>query len=436
MHRCLLRQGLLLVLLAAPLTAGAAEDSTTPLPPGEGEVITFDSIDRIRPWLPEPFWSHRDFFFYEGMRMEIGPPHRVYAPAAAYQEATARHADSVRLGPEGSLVGYVAGQPFPMHEIDCATDPAAGAKVMWNFDYRWRGDGANARFLYSYWDRGERLPLYFEGHSKQIALAHRVEPQHLDARGGDLFRGDTRKWARGIDVQAPFEARGISLLSFRYKSSDAPRAEARNDDTWVYVPTMRRVRRISSAQRADAVSGTDFTFDDLYGFDGIVPQYEWTCLGERDLLAPVNTRVAAYPYERDHDFGPYGLSFADDRWELRRAVAVRMAPRNGDHPYHHKDLYLDRETLEPLFSFAYDRKGELWKIIWHAHRFSEDDADWYEGWEGVEEPRDLRVVSDVIVNVQTGTGNRIEFWDSHGTPFPRLGKVRSYIDVGRLQRNH
>jgi hypothetical protein len=50
------------------------------------------------------------------------------------------------------------------------------------------------------------------------------------------------------------------------------------------------------------------------------------------------------------------------------------------------------------------------------------------------------VVSDIIVNVQTGTGNRIEFWDNSGTPYTNkdgeiaVGKVRRYIDVGRLTK--
>ena len=52
------------------------------------------------------------------------------------------------------------------------------------------------------------------------------------------------------------------------------------------MPTLRRVRRISTAQRTDAVSGTDFTFDDLRSFDGIVPQYEWKCMGKKKMIAP------------------------------------------------------------------------------------------------------------------------------------------------------
>ncbi|MCP5066401.1 MAG: DUF1329 domain-containing protein [bacterium] len=226
------------------------------------------------------------------------------------------------------------------------------------------------------------------------------------------------------------------LLTYRYKDSYNPKAQGKNDDTWVYVPTLRRVRRISTAQRTDAVSGTDFTFDDLFSFNGVIPQYEWECLGTQDVVAPVNTKQLAFPYNRDHNFGPYGLSFADDRWELRKAIKIRFVPNAADHPYKYKDIYIDINSMEPLYSFAYDRKGELWKILWHNHRWSDnEDYEEYVGWEGVgEEPRDLGVVSDIIVNVQTGTGNRIEFWNVSGSPMKSKGKIRRYIDVGRLTK--
>ena len=226
------------------------------------------------------------------------------------------------------------------------------------------------------------------------------------------------------------------LMSYRYKTTDMPRDKAKNDDTWVYLPTLRRVRRISTAQRTDSISGTDFTFDDLNSFAGIVPQYEWECLGESDMIAPSNSKVLGFPYERDHNFGPYGLSFADDRWEVRRVLKVRMIPKNDDHPYHHKDIYIDKETMRALYSFAYDQKEELWKIIWHNKRWSEDKLteDYYPGWEGVPDPRAQQMVSDIITNVQTGTGNRIEFWDGNGVPFKSKGKIRRYIDVGRLTK--
>jgi len=428
------------VLLVSWLCAGApgsaAPDADSANAPQfrEGDVLDQEDIGVLRPFLPPEFWAHRDFFFYEGMQLEIGPPFRDYAPPAVYRDATEQFSDRARLGPQSSLVGYVAGQPFPMDAIDCAADPEAGARIAWNFDYRWSGHGATARFYYSYWDRGEKLPLYFEGHSEAVSLSHRPEPEyHASGAAGDVFRNERRKEARYTEVEAPFDARGTALLNYRYKASDLKSAHSRNDDLWVYVPQLRRVRRLSTARRTDAVSGTDFTFDDLFSFSGIVPQYEWECLGTLDLIAPMNSRAPGFPYQRDLNFGPYGLSYADDRWELRHAVKIRFVPRDPSHPYGHKDLYLDVETLAPLYSAAYDRKGELWKLIWHNHRWS-DDAGFgeYRGWSSVPEPRDLTVVSDTIVNVQTGTGNRIEFYDRHGTPHQSRGRMRRAIDQGRL----
>ncbi len=431
----------LIVFLLA--TAAVAQEDVAPGAPSfkEGDTISYDKVESLKPYLPPEFWANRDFFFYEGMQLEIGPFHRDYSEPDLYQQVSKQYEGQARIGPEASLDNYSAGRPFP-GKIDCEKDPQAGTKHIWNFDQQWDGDGADARWYYSYWDRGEELPLYYEGTSKTILMSRRIEPE-FSANRHDMFRGEKRKSAFGIEVDGPFDARGILLMTYRYKDSENVKANTKNDDTWVYVPTLRRVRRISSAQRTDAVSGTDFTLDDLRSFAGVVPQYTWSCLGHAEVLAPVNSKKAAYPYERDHNFGPYGLSYADDRWELRKAVKLRFVPNNADHPYSRKDLYIDEQTYIPLYSFAYDRKNELWKIITHNHRWSEEDLPedgkkpegrWYRGWVEVPQPRDVRVVSDMIVNVQTGTGNRIEFWDTHGTPLESKGKVRRYVDIGRLTK--
>jgi len=436
MQRATLASLAALATALIPLLASAQEDTGGAAPTfKEGDVVTFDKVEALRPYLPEEFWSNRDFFFYEGMQLEIGPFFADYTPAKVYKDATEKHRGQARIGPDSSLENYSAGYPFHPEDIDCKGDPEAGAKIMWNFDYEWKGAGNSTSYYYSYWDRGEELPLYYEGTSKSVQLAYRAEPQHAKQKG-DIFRGEKRKNAFGVENEAPFDARGIMLMTYRYKSSDKPMADAKNDDTWVYVPTLRRVRRISTAQRTDAISGTDFTFDDLRSFAGIVPQYDWECLGEFDILAPSNTKVKAYPYARDHNFGPYGLSFADDRWEMRHTWKVRMRPKAADHPYSYKDIYIDKDSYMALYSFAYDQKEELWKIIWHNKRWSESDLtkDYYPGWENVDEPRDHRIVSDIIANVQTGTGNRIEFWDNAGTPMRSKGKIRRYIDIGRLTK--
>jgi len=446
MRRWLLIVAAALWVAASPPAQRASAEALTDAPPlpvapsfAEGDVVAFGDVAQLRGWLPEAFWEKRSFFFYEGMQLEIGPVQRDYAPPEVYRAATRANRGRAKLGRDGILEGYVAGQPFPIDEISCS-DADAGTKHIWNFVHRWQGFGAKASFRYAYLDRGELLPLYYQGTTSAWLLKHRPEPQFA-GQGGDVFEDERRMMVIGFEVDAPSQAKGTRTLTYRYAASFGPPDVAPPEDTWLYSRSVRRVRKISQNQRSAAVAGTDFSFDDLFTFSGLPAQYDWQCIGEARLLAPMNTTRLGYPYtaaEGEASFGPTGLSYANDRWELREAIGLEMTPRDPEHPYSRKTLWLDRQTMQPLYSFAYDRAGALWKIIHHNHRWSEDALGeetaqgWYPGWDSVPRPRDLRVVSDSIANVQTGTGNRLDFWNSHGTA-PELRELRRYIDIQRLR---
>ena len=66
---------------AVPATAQEDVGSSTPTFK-EGDVISYDTIGKLKNFLPPEFWSNRDFFFYEGMQLvEVGPFHlRDYSP--------------------------------------------------------------------------------------------------------------------------------------------------------------------------------------------------------------------------------------------------------------------------------------------------------------------------------------------------------------------
>lgn len=430
--------GLLLAGQAVAQEPVAALDAAAEPPLAEGRIVGFAQVELLRELLPKPYWDHRRYFLYPGMELEIGPARRDYSPASAYLEATERNRGSARIGQDGALEGYVAGLPFPVDEIDCAGDPEAGVKLIWDFIHRWQGFGAKATFRYTYLDRGEVLPLHYQGTTSAWLLKHRPEPQFA-ALGGDVFKDESRLMVVGFEVDHPPTARGTRTLTYRYADSFGPLATSRPEETWLYARQVRRVRKISETQRSQSVAGTDFSFDDLFTFSGLPPQYRWKCVREARVLAPMNTRKLGFPYSEDGDYGPNGVSYASDRWELRNAFVIEMTPKDSSHPYSRKVIWLDRQTLTPLYSFAYDQTGALWKVIHHNHRWSEDDAagvkarEWYPGWDGVPEPRDLRIVSDAIMNVQTGTGNRLDFYDSHGTA-PSLKELKRYIDIQRLRR--
>jgi outer membrane lipoprotein-sorting protein len=56
---------------------------------------------------------------------------------------------------------------------------------------------------------------------------------------------------------APADVKGTSFMNWSYDD------EGRDDDQWIYLPALKKVKRISSGSRGDAFMGSDFTYDDL-----------------------------------------------------------------------------------------------------------------------------------------------------------------------------
>ena len=75
--------------LALTAFGQAAEDAGAGVPTfREGDVITYDDVAKLQPFVPKEFWDNRDFFFYEGMQLTIGPAQADYSPPAAYQASS------------------------------------------------------------------------------------------------------------------------------------------------------------------------------------------------------------------------------------------------------------------------------------------------------------------------------------------------------------
>ena len=55
----------------------------------------------------------------------------------------------------------------------------------------------------------------------------------------------------------PADVKGTAFLSWDY---DDP---AKDDDKWLYMPAMKKVRRISGSSTNEYFMGTDFTYDDM-----------------------------------------------------------------------------------------------------------------------------------------------------------------------------
>lgn len=445
---------------------GAEDVGTVPLRPGD--VYTLERLGSLRFHLPAAIYEQREKFFFEGMRLVIGPCFRDYGPPSFFREATAKFRGQARLRPDGGLEGYTAGEPFAREDLS-ADDPAVATKWAWNVAMRYQGAGFRGRFRITdlVGRTGRAEP--FEGEIFKILTAHRADLAETGYRVADAR--DTWWVAGGIFLE-PFAAREFSWR--QYRSLEVLASSDRSDDLHAYLPEWRRVRRLN-ASRVEGLFLPSFSVGvqpsqqlavgsgdpsagaggvasaggpaavggqitpKRSGFEGLELRpnlYEFRLLGLHDVLAPINVTKPLYPTEPDRDFGPWGLSFADDTWDLRRAIVLEGRGRSpaGGEQVARFVAYYDLQTLVPLYYMAYDSRDELTDIGVFAGRWSEDRED-YPRWPD-DPARPVRVIDSVgeaFANLSESGSWRRESDQLVATPPPDR-KLRALLSVSGLTR--
>ena len=112
-----------------------------------------------------------------------------------------------------------------------------------------------------------------------------------------IYRKDYADQRKSIIVYlTPTNVKGTAFMSFDYINA------AKDDDQWLYLPALRKTRRISSSNRGDYFLGTDFTYEDIkLGTKMSIDDYrrktttEETIDGHKCYLVesiPVNDKIA------------------------------------------------------------------------------------------------------------------------------------------------
>ncbi|MBI4515638.1 MAG: DUF1329 domain-containing protein [Deltaproteobacteria bacterium] len=337
-----LRQLALHAFTVAFLLAGSSRADVAP-----GDVVTKDNVDKVKELIsPGLEWCVR-----HGMQMKI-VPYKKIEWNREFREATEKYSSQVKLAADGrSLEGHVAGLPFP--KLD-ANDPQLALKIMWNYEYKPYvtddedlrnfdadtgpvGDGpmqVERHFLLDHL----RLLLY---NGRLIVDPKPTRPNPDQVRGKSSLH----------PILEPFDLKGVGSTSIRYLNAD------RQDDTWLYLPTLRRVRRLSSAQRSDALFGQDTDVDSYGGYAGQIPWFDWKYLGEKEVLGSYHSENFPVKYcEGGGDF------IFCDTWEKRKVWVVEGVSKLPQYAYGKRVLFIDQETYLIAFSDIYDRTGNLWKV--------------------------------------------------------------------------
>jgi len=113
----------------------------------------------------------------------------------------------------------------------------------------------------------------------------------------------------------PSDVKGTKMLTWSHKADD--------DDQWLYLPSIRRVKRISSSGKTASYMGSEFSYEDL---------------GSQEIE------------KYDHVF----ISEDKNSWILERYPKKKSG-------YQKQKMWISKKYMNPIKIEYYDRKGELLK---------------------------------------------------------------------------
>lgn len=76
--------------------------------------------------------------------------------------------------------------------------------------------------------------------------------------------------------ESPADIRGTAYLNFDWDES------GRDDDSWLYLPALQRVKRLASSDKSDSFLGSDFTYADINGFE--IDWYDYSFVSESEMV--------------------------------------------------------------------------------------------------------------------------------------------------------
>lgn len=123
----------------------------------------------------------------------------------------------------------------------------------------------------------------------------------------------------------PADVKGTNFLSFTHKTGP--------DDQWLYLPALKRVKRISSRNKSGPFMGSEFAYEDL---------------------SSQEVEKFTYKYLRDE-------SYSD-----QDCFVVERYPEDRDSGYTREVVWIDKQEYRPQKIVFYDRKNSLLKTLTYS----------------------------------------------------------------------
>ena len=324
-----------------------------------GMVITKKNVDQFKSELIALTSPGIYDMVKKGMELVIAD-YKPWPVPKQYGAVTRANRGTAVIAPDENLktsagAWWTGGEPF----FDLtAQDPEVGIKAWYNQVHVYDGDDfthdwVNMFFVGSTGKRERVIEMSWD----RIFLTSReiLSPKpSYDARITNIFFKEL------VYVQTPADLQGYGNLTYRYNDQN------KLDDSFTYIPMMRRIRRITSGQRFDAFVGSDSSIGDFRTLDVPVARWKWKLIDVQTKLTTlfstdyITENKAA---QRRHPT-TVGDKFPRMNWRLWPNVyVIEATPKTpGDcGVYSKKILWVLGGCWKSGLGDAYDLQGRLWK---------------------------------------------------------------------------
>lgn len=366
---------LLVILMIAPLMGLARADSVqetmkgwladtanqTTIPPGT--TIKMQNWQQFKQYMPVGMIGFFDGTYFWKMpsdvEMPVGPT-VIHPLPRGYLQASEKYGSQTRVihTPDGhmNLANFVAGMPFPNPQ-----QPDEGYKILANV---WFPGGPYLLVVSPVTGVASFCTADRFGNSSCTktsavyrSLAYNWSP--------DVPRTDPQAagawFSEWLMVEQPEQSRYTADLTLFWQDL------SKMEDSFVFVPSLRRSLRLSVSARCAPLFGSDMVHDDQRGgYNGGLSAFNADYLGTRKILAITDLTDADGVWPGNYDM-PLGWSKPSwGPWSLREVdvLDVRRVPseRSG-YCYGSKIMYIDHQFYHQLWEEIYDINLKLWKVV-------------------------------------------------------------------------
>lgn len=159
----------------------------------------------------------------------------------------------------------------------------------------------------------------------------------------------------------PRDVKGTAFLTHSHKQGD--------DDQWLYLPALKRVKRISSSNKSGSFMGSEFSYEDIASQEVEKYTYKWL----RDELYEGQECFVSerYPVDREHsgysrqvtwldksEYRPFKVEYYDRKNALLKTLTIKGYQQ-----------YLDKFWRADEMLMVNHQNGKSTKLLWSNYKF-------------------------------------------------------------------